>query len=368
MPRKSNRWVAEFVVNRDDVQNASSPLDNPMPAFIDSIPWPTVVIGDQGDVQYLNAAMRATGREWPMNASAAFDRLFPEYFAALTGEPPWLTQQEAVVSRQISPALKIEERIWLRRLPVGACLIVMDQTRLHHLESAHAQTARLASLGFMLASASHEIGNPLAAVHSIVQALQANPSTSPAALDKGLRNIAASVRRLVAITRKLNGFARVGSSVASAFSIDTVIDEAATLLAYDSLGETIDMRHQREEKAWVFGQADQLHQVFHNIFLNAAQAMQGMGAITVTTKVLADQIEVSIRDTGPGLSAEVRDKVFDPFFTTKANGEGTGLGLAICHEIVHEHNGAIRADNHTEGGALFVLTLPRHVSLPVEAP
>ncbi len=327
--------------------------------FADSVPWPVIVVDDSGLVLYLNTAMNAAGPELPQKGARTLAKLFPNYFAALSGNPPWLTQQDVVVSRSIATNLQIHERVWVRRLPKGACLIVMDETRLHHLESAHAQTARLASLGFMLASVSHEISNPLTAVHSILQVLQSKKTASADAVEKGLRNIGSSVRRILAITRKLNVFARASTEAATAFAIDEAIDEASALFGYDSLGETVQVLHEANPEAWVFGHADQLQQVFHNVFLNAAQAMRGAGSITVKTSLREQQIEISIRDTGPGLTDEVKAKVFDPFFTTKPSGEGTGLGLAISHEIVHEHNGAIRADNHPQGGALFVVSLPR---------
>ena len=364
MSRKSNRRVTEFFASEADRELPTSRLlphlRDTLTPFADSVPWPVIVVDNSGVVMYVNAAMRASGRELPATGARTFDKLFPDYFAALKGEPCWLTQQEAVVSRNISPILKIHERVWVRNLPVGACLIIMDETHLHHLESAHAQTARLASLGFMLASVSHEISNPLAAVHSILQVLQSRKENSPATLEKGLRNIASSVRRILAITRKLNGFARVGNVAATAFSIDSAIEEAASLFGYDSLGETIELVHAPNPQAWVFGQADQLQQIFHNIFLNAAQAMHGAGSIWVNTIVLPNVIEIAMRDSGPGLAPDIRTKVFEPFFTTKPSGEGTGLGLAISREIAHEHAGFIRADNHPEGGALFVVTLPRY--------
>ena len=84
----------------------------------------------------------------------------------------------------------------------------------------------------------------------------------------------------------------------------------------------------------------------------------------IRTLLHEQTMEVEIRDTGPGLADEVKARVFDPFFTTKPSGEGTGLGLAISHEIAHEHDGSIRADNHADGGALFVVTLPRCARLP----
>lgn len=328
--------------------------------FADAVPWPVIVLDDAGNVIYLNTALRATGKELPLKGSRRLATLFPEYFAALKGEPCWLTPQDVAVCRHVSPQLKMEERLWLRRLPQGSALIVMDETRLHHLESAHAQTARLASLGFMLASVSHEISNPLTAVHSILQVLQSQRATSPEMLESGLRNIASSVRRILAITRKLNGFARVGQAPSSAFQIDRAIEEAATALGYDSLGESVEMNHTPNPDAWVYGQLDQLHQIFHNIFLNAAQAMRGSGAISVTTTVIRGTVEVRVIDTGPGFAPDVQSHLFEPFFTTKPSGEGTGLGLAISHEIAHEHNGTISAQNSPDGGALFVVTLPRH--------
>ena len=328
--------------------------------FADSVPWPVIVVDDSGLVLYLNAAMRSSGRELPAKGPRSLSRLFPAYYAALSGNPPWLTQQAVLLSHNAAPNLKIHERIWVRRLPKGSCLIVMDETRLTHLESAHAQTARLASLGFMLASVSHEISNPLTAVHSILQVLQSRRGASAATLEQGLRNIASSVRRILAITRKLNVFARASNDAACAFAIDTAIDEAASLFGYDSLGETVEMLHEPNPEAWVFGHPDQLQQVFNNVFLNAAQAMRGAGSISVKTSLRGQTVEVAIRDTGPGLAPEVKSRVFDPFFSTKPSGEGTGLGLAISHEIVHEHNGSIRADNHPDGGALFVVTLPGH--------
>ena len=366
MSRKNGRQVTELFADRPATEASGGKLIHSLREtlvpFADSVPWPVIVVDEPGNVIYLNAAMRATGRELPAAGSRAFEKLFPDFAARLSGEPCWLTQQETVVSRSVSPILQIHERVWVRRLPKGACLIVMDETHLNHLESAHAQTARLASLGFMLASVSHEISNPLAAVHSILQVLQSRNEKSPETLEKGLRNIASSVRRILAITRKLNGFARVGNQPAAAFPIDTAIEEAATSFGYDSLGESTELLHERNDAAWVFGQADQLHQIFHNIFLNAAQAMHGVGSISVKTKIFPQTIEITIRDTGPGLAPEVRSRVFDPFFTTKPSGEGTGLGLAISHEIAHEHSGSIRADNHPDGGAVFIVTLPRQAT------
>ena len=329
--------------------------------FADSVPWPVVVVDEAGFVLYVNESMRAAGRAVPEKGRRELSRLFPEYFKAMRGAPsPWLVPQEFVVSRNLSPGLEIHEHVWVRRLPRGACLIVVDETRLHHLESAHAQTARLASLGFMLASVSHEIGNPLTAMHTMLQVLQSKKNVEREDLERGIRSVASNVRRIVAITRKLNAFARASTESAAIFPVDRAIEEAAVLLGYDSLGESVQLIHEPCPDAWTFGHVDQLQQVFHNLFLNAAQAMRGAGTITVKSRVVERTIEIAVRDAGPGLPADSLARIFDPFFTTKPSGEGTGLGLAISYEIVHEHQGSIAARNHAEGGAVFTVTLPRH--------
>jgi two-component system C4-dicarboxylate transport sensor histidine kinase DctB len=108
----------------------------------------------------------------------------------------------------------------------------------------------------------------------------------------------------------------------------------------------------------VHSRPGELEQVVFNIFLNAAQAMQGAGRIEAKTKKENGQIALSVRDTGPGIAQEHLARVFEPFFTTKQPGEGTGLGLAISYEIVHELGGSIHAANHPQGGACFEVILP----------
>ncbi len=347
------------VVKARDAASVVPRLKQVLIPFADAVPWPAIIVDEAGTVLYLNRPMQQRGASLDDTEDRRLAAMFPEYVGALVGDVPWLTPQDAAVTtaRGGSP---VHERVWVRRLPKGACIIVSDETRLRELEMGHAQTARLASLGFMLASVSHEIGNPLAAIHSMLQILQSKRGVSPETMERGLANIAGSVRRLTAITRKLNSFSRVGDEEASAFAVDAAVDEAAAMFGYDSLGEAVELVHHRDPAALVFGHCGQMQQVFHNLFLNAAQAMNGRGTIVVTVTRADGVVHVSVRDTGPGLPAKQSHKVFEPFYTTKRNGEGTGLGLAISLEIVQEHQGTIRADNHPEGGAQFHVCLPLH--------
>jgi len=104
----------------------------------------------------------------------------------------------------------------------------------------------------------------------------------------------------------------------------------------------------------------QMQQVFTNIILNAAEAMEGKGQLTVTTKTASDNeyIQIEFTDTGCGISPENCEKIFDPFFTTKEVGRGTGLGLAVSHGIIAGHKGIIEVKSEPGKGATFIIKLP----------
>jgi two-component system, NtrC family, sensor kinase len=339
--------------------DAQTVFDTPAVAVIDALRCPAMLLDERGCVVHRNALeMRANPLERETPGRTLSD-LYPDYCAALIGDPPWLTEQSRTVLRVSADGEQRLEELHLCRLPHGACLLVFDQTHLRALEAQSAQTVRLASMGFMLASATHEINNPLTAIYSMVQILQSKKGVSIQALRQGLQTIAVSVRRLLAITRKLNAFSRVDAETATCFGIDDALEDAILLLSHDSLGETVEVSHKRAPSLVVSGLAGQLQQVFFNILLNAAQAMRGQGTVCISSEQVDDDwVQITIRDTGPGLPAGLSQEIFKPFFTTKASGEGTGLGLAICTEIVLEHGGTIWVESPSGGGACFHVRLP----------
>jgi signal transduction histidine kinase len=339
-------------------------LGEVLPRFLDDLPWAAIMLDDEGRVIYVNREMsvRLVGDQRP--PQGYLREIFPEYYSALRGEVPWLTPQEADIERRIADGVAYEH-IWLRRLPLGACLIIVDQTRLRELENADAQTARLASLGFMLAGVCHEISNPLTAVYSMVQILQSSGELSSDALEKGLANIAANVKRILDISRRLVGFSRAGDESRAAFKVDDAINEALAVLRHDRCFGKIAVECRPDPGALAYGNAGQMQEVFYNIFLNAIQAMQGQGRLAVIThRPAPGNIEVLIRDSGPGIAPELLPRLFEPFFTTKPIGQGTGLGLSISNEIVHEHGGRIGVENNAGHGACFCVQLPLHEKQP----
>jgi C4-dicarboxylate-specific signal transduction histidine kinase len=225
-------------------------------------------------------------------------------------------------------------------------------------ETINAQTQRLAALGFMVAGVCHEVSNPLAAVHSMLQILQSKRGVTPDTMEKGLASISANVARVLAITRKLGDFSRVGTDLPVPVYVDAAMEEALALLRHSSQGAGVQVTYREAPKARVLARPAMLQQVLFNIVQNAAQAMNGAGAIDAEARIEDRAVRIRIHDSGPGIADDLLPRVFEPFFTTKAPGEGTGLGLAISYEIAHELGGTIRASNHPQGGACFDVVLP----------
>jgi signal transduction histidine kinase len=110
--------------------------------------------------------------------------------------------------------------------------------------------------------------------------------------------------------------------------------------------------------------------MFMNIILNAAQAMEGRGTLSVSTRLSdkGDSVVIEIADTGPGIPPDVLPHIFEPFFTTKEEGQGTGIGLSLVYGIVENHDGKIHAANNTPCGTRFVIELPLSTTEDEETP
>jgi two-component system NtrC family sensor kinase len=204
------------------------------------------------------------------------------------------------------------------------------------------------------------VANPLSAIHSMVQILRSRRGVTPQTLEKGLASIAANIARVLTITRRLSSFSRVPGERCVPVSVDAAVDEAAALLRHNPVGAGVAVDYRGAPGVAVLARPGQLQQVIFNTLLNAAQAMRGAGGVSVAATVKPEgTVELSIRDTGPGIPPERFERIFEPFFTTKTEGEGTGLGLAISYEIVHELGGDMRAANDpATGGACFTIGLP----------
>lgn len=324
--------------------------------FLGGLPWPAMALDPTGTVTYANDHVAALGFDPRQMQGRHFEALLPAYVRALRGDPSWLTPQDAEVTRSGEHG-HVHEHVWVRPLPEGAYVIVVDETASRMNELDQAQTARMASIGFMLSGVCHEVSNPLAATYSMVQILQSQENLPEHVMREGLEKIAVNVQRILDVSRRINEFCRVGKP--GSVRVDDAVEEALALLNEDRRYRGVAIKHVPNPQAIVSSDVGHLRQIFYNLALNACQAMGGSGELIIRSECDgAGRVKIFVEDTGPGVPQEHLERLFEPFFTTKPSGEGTGLGLSITRDLVWEHRGAISVSNRPENGARFELDFP----------
>jgi two-component system C4-dicarboxylate transport sensor histidine kinase DctB len=235
--------------------------------------------------------------------------------------------------------------------------------RTTHLTAANdvaVQTGKLAALGQMAASISHEISQPLAALHTLAGNASAFLARNDArSASSNLQLIAELCTRMGSIIGELKTFARKESGRLGMAPLQQVM--TSSLMLIDPLRKATGTRIEvPPTDLGVWGDTIRLEQVMVNLLRNGIDAMehQPERLIEIGFSATASLVAITIRDHGPGLNEDVMEHLFEPFFTTKPSGKGLGLGLSLSHAIVLEMGGTIRAEN-AHPGARFELTLPR---------
>jgi two-component system, NtrC family, sensor kinase len=222
-----------------------------------------------------------------------------------------------------------------------------------------AQSEKLASLGRLAAGVAHEINNPLGGILTFsMLALEDCDEDHP--LKQSLEVIVKQTLRCRETVKGLLDFARQSSTAPSLSEVNNVVDKTLLLLENQTIFQNIRIvRKFDPDLPNVLIDAGQLQQVIVNIVINAADAMEENGVLTIETTNLPRTKEIMIRisDTGKGIPEDVMPFIFEPFFTTKKVGKGTGLGLSIVHGIVTRAGGNIEATSSSKG-ATFTIRLP----------
>jgi two-component system NtrC family sensor kinase len=244
---------------------------------------------------------------------------------------------------------------------INSIVVVMtDVTDAADLQSKLMHTEKMAALGQLVSGVAHEVNNPLAAIVGFTDLLLENPEVPESAKEE-LRVILQEAQRTRVIVQNLLSFARQMPAQREPVQVNSVLRQTLKLRAYDFSNHGVELLESyAEDLPVVVGDPHQLQQVFLNILNNAYDAIQETrrpGKIEIATIQRVNELEVLIRDNGPGILQP--ERIFDPFFTTKEVGKGTGLGLSICYGIVRAHRGEISARNNADGiGCTFIVRLP----------
>jgi two-component system sensor histidine kinase AtoS len=274
--------------------------------------------------------------------------------ARLTGPE----QQKARLARlQWATGLSLAGVVVALALAAGLAASLRRETRRReHLQEEVRRAEHLAALGRLLAGVAHEVRNPLAAIRSTVQLWERLPAD--ARTPASLAAVVGAVDRLDGLVGRLLLFARAGHEAHRPVDLNAVAAETAELLRARAEGSGVAVGTDLSPGLPTVAGADSaVRQVVLNLGTNALQAMPAGGRLTLTTRPLpGGRVELAVADTGPGVSADLRERVFEPFFTTRP--DGTGLGLALCREVARQHGGDVTLDPAPNPGATFRLVLP----------
>jgi signal transduction histidine kinase len=237
------------------------------------------------------------------------------------------------------------------------------QTSLSQERFMHAQliqSERLAVIGRLLASVSHELNNPLQAIQNALFLVNDEENLS-AQGHRDLEIVLSETERMADMIKRLRAFYRLSRAEDfQEIQLNDITVEVSALTANHMRHKNITYEFIPDlGLSMVPGIPDQIRQIVLNLFMNAVEAMQTGGHLTVFTQQLPDQERIlfSVTDTGPGIDPEILPHIFEPFITNKEN--GTGLGLTITGDIIRRHNGEIQAENNPGGGATFRVWLPK---------
>jgi len=263
-------------------------------------------------------------------------------------------------------------------------------------QSQLVQSEKMASLGQLTAGIAHEINNPINFVSAGIESLKSNYQEIKRLLEEYMdlkpgadneeklkiiekhkkdieidillsevedlyKSIKNGANRTTEIVKNLRNFTRLDENEFKLSNLEDGLDSTLVILN-SQLKDRIDVIKEYEHIPLVNCFPGQINQVFINILNNAAQAIEGHGSIRIKTHVSNGFAEISIKDSGIGMSEEIKNKIFDPFFTTKDVGIGTGLGLSISYGIIEKHHGTITVDSTPGEGTQFTIRIPLNLN------
>ncbi len=279
-------------------------------------------------------------------------------FETRAGEPRWATVA----------AVKLSEERFLG--------FTDDITERRRLQAQLIQAQKMESIGRLAGGVAHDFNNMLSVIIGTAELAQARiPKNRPVWSD--FKTILDAAHRSARISRQLLAFARKQDIVPEVMDLSATITEMLRVLGR-LIGEDIELVWEPRSDFWpVLMDPSQVDQILANLAVNARDAIPGVGRIFITVQNAAlhevlrteqvdlpagEYVQLTVSDTGSGMSPEALRNAFDPFFTTKKEGEGTGLGLATVYGIVKQNDGFVTARNESDGGARIDVYLPRRDS------
>lgn len=236
--------------------------------------------------------------------------------------------------------------------------VAHDTTERRRLEEQLLRSEKLAAMGTLAASVAHEINNPLEGIKNCVNVLRRKLADTDLDVEI-VDQIGKGIVRIRDIVRQILDFHRPGTEARSTLDTNHVLNEVLAIFSNDIRNRHVNLELKLAPTLpQIEGSVGRLQQVFTNIIMNALDAIEESGTLTVRTLDTDGEILVEFADSGCGIPPEDLDAVFQPFFTRKRPGRGTGLGLWISHSVIKEHGGRIEVDSQLDRGTTVSVFLP----------
>jgi PAS domain S-box-containing protein len=241
----------------------------------------------------------------------------------------------------------------------GTLYIVEDIREKKKFQDQLMQQEKLASIGLLAAGVAHEINTPLTGITSYGQMLDSSPGLSQ---EQGelVAGILQQSGRAAHIVAELLHFSRKEKGARMAVDLQAALGQTLSLLSHSLQRRNVEVLVVAPTlPTTILGFPNQIQQVFINLIVNAADAMEGGGTLTIRSDIQAQLIRMSFQDNGCGMDEETAQRIFDPFFTTKEVGKGTGLGLSVVYNILRDHGANIEVDSQRGQGTTMTLEFQR---------
>jgi len=332
---------------------------------LDLLSWQQPSIGTvrMDDATYLHQSIPVERLGWSLHLLGDVER---------ARERAWFS----VIAAAILISLFMMAAFFLRSVRINNALQASQADRrklrvanieLERAQAELARTGKLAVLGQLAASVTHELGQPISAMRNYLMAAELDAQTDD---DRELlKRLGSIVRRMENIAHQLRFFAQPSEETFEPVDLAKVWKGAYALVAMDLQMAKIELRTDLDFPAstpvpQVMGNRYRLEQVVVNLLKNAISVLKDSPVRVLTVRLYCEDgfAVLSVEDTGPGLGSQSIEQLQEPFHTTKASGEGMGLGLAISAEIIKEHGGQMLATNRDTMGAIFTLKIPQHDS------
>ena len=354
-------WMQSYRSAKKSLQDTSAIADE----VVTSLPVGLIATDKDGKIAFYNsAAERITGLDLSKARGVDPDNILPSHFCGLKealdrGES--ISEKEMVceftkdkiVPVSVSASKIINEEGQF----VGQVLILRDLGEVRNLQDEIRRKEKLAAIGGLAAGVAHEIRNPLSSIKGIASYFKSKFDEDSD--DKKAAGVMIQeVDRLNRVISELLEFARPKELKLKQTDINELLEHSVRLIQKEASNKDIAIKLNLSQQQLVAEiDSDRFSQCLLNLYLNALQAMDTGGRLTIENSITeGNSINIEIKDTGSGIKTEDLNKIFDPYFTTKV--KGTGLGLAIVHKIIEAHKGQVKVRSVSGQGTAFTIVMP----------